>query len=153
MPIDSTDHKPTLLDSLLEPFGECLTLEVAEKLVKLRANPVIVAKVEELAEKCNEGQLTTDERDEYESYVHVNNVMMMLKARARKFLQANRSGSAKCTQATVVGPVTAPTVGVSTVALPKNIRTFQTISNISGQNSMAEAILFRILLSLVKLVI
>jgi len=94
MPIDSTEPKPTLLDSLLDPFGECLTLEVAEKLVKLQANPESVAKVEELAEKCNEGQLTADERDEYENYIHVNNVMMLLKARARKFLQANRSGSA-----------------------------------------------------------
>ncbi|MDH3600307.1 MAG: hypothetical protein OEU26_11775 [Candidatus Tectomicrobia bacterium] len=94
MPIDSTEHKTTLLDNLLDPFGECLTLEVAEKLVKLRANPEIVAKVEELAEKCNEGQLTTDERDEYESYIHVNNVMMMMKARARKFLQAHSSSSA-----------------------------------------------------------
>jgi len=94
MPMDSTEHKTTLLDSLLDPFGECLTLEVAEKLVKLRANPEIVAKVDELAEKCNEGQLTTDERDEYESYIHVNNVMMMMKARARKFLQAHSSDSA-----------------------------------------------------------
>lgn len=88
MSIDSTEHKTILLDSLLEPFGECLTLEVAEKLVKLRANPEIIAKVEELAEKCNEGQLTADERDEYESYIHVNNVMMM-KAKVRKVLQAN----------------------------------------------------------------
>ena len=88
MSIDSTEHKTILLDSLLEPFGECLTLEVAEKLVKLRANPEIIAKVEELAEKCNEGQPTADERDEHESYIHVNNVMMM-KAKVRKVLQAN----------------------------------------------------------------
>lgn len=86
MSMESTEHKTTLLDRLLEPFGECLTLEVAEKLVKLQANPEVAAKVEELAEKCNEGQLTSDERDEYESYIHVNNVMMM-KAKARKFFR------------------------------------------------------------------
>ncbi|ETX06445.1 MAG: hypothetical protein ETSY2_17090 [Candidatus Entotheonella gemina] len=93
MSIEPMEDKTTLLDSLLEPFEECLTLEVAEKLVKLRANPAIIAKVEELAEKCNEGQLTADERDEYESYIHVNNVMIMMKAKARKFLQANGIGS------------------------------------------------------------
>jgi hypothetical protein len=93
MSIDSTEHQTTLLDGLLEPFGECLTPEVAKKLVQLRANPEITAKVEELAEKCNEGQLTADERDEYESYIHVNNVMMMMRAKARKFLQTSADGS------------------------------------------------------------
>ena len=88
MAIDSTEHEATLLDSLLEPFGECLTPEVARKLVNLQAGPAVVARVEELADKCNEGALTSDERAEYESYVHVNNVMTMLKARARQFLES-----------------------------------------------------------------
>ncbi len=81
MAIDSTGYEVTLLDSLLEPFGECLTPEVARKLVNLQAGPAVIVRVEELAEKCNEGVLTSDERAEYESYVHVNDVMTMLKAR------------------------------------------------------------------------
>lgn len=51
MSIDSTEYKTTLLDSLLDPFEECLTRAVAEKLVRLRANLEIIAKVEKLTEK------------------------------------------------------------------------------------------------------
>ena len=88
MATDSTAYEGTLLDSLLDPFGECLTPEVARKLANLQAGPAVIARVEELADKCNEGTLTSDERAEYESYVHVNHVMTMLKARAQKFLQS-----------------------------------------------------------------
>lgn len=94
MATDSTEYEVTLLDSLLEPFGECLTPEVARKLVNLQASPAVVTRVEELADKCNEGTLTSDERAEYESYVQVNHVMTMLKARARKFLQSTAVSSA-----------------------------------------------------------
>ena len=94
MAIDSTAYEGTLLDSLLEPFGECLTPEVARKLVDLQAGETVMARVEELAEKCNEGTLTPNERTEYESYVHVNHVITMLKARARKFLQSTTARSA-----------------------------------------------------------
>lgn len=88
------EAETTLLEGLLAPFGECLTPEVAQKLVHLQASPAVIARVEELAEKCNEGALTDEERAEYESYVHVNDVMTMLKARARQFLQSPKHGSA-----------------------------------------------------------
>ena len=93
MAIDTTPSEGTLLDSLLEPFGDCLTPEVAQKLVNLQANEAVVARVDELADKCNEGTLTPDERAEYESYVQVNQVMTLLKAKARKFLQSTAAPS------------------------------------------------------------
>jgi hypothetical protein len=86
--MDTTPSEGALLDDLLEPFGACLTPEVAQRLVNLQANETVLARVEELADKCNEGTLTPDERAEYESYVHVNHVMTMLKAKARKFLRS-----------------------------------------------------------------
>jgi hypothetical protein len=67
---------------------------VARRLVDLQASATTVARVEELADKCNEGTLTPDERAEYESYVQVNQVMTMLKAKARKFLQSAVTHSA-----------------------------------------------------------
>ena len=88
MTIETTESQTTLLDGLLEPFGECLTPEVARKLVNLKARPPVIARVEALADKCNEGALTPDEQAEYESYVHVNDVLTMLKARAQQVLQA-----------------------------------------------------------------
>jgi uncharacterized protein YnzC (UPF0291/DUF896 family) len=91
MEIETTEHGTTLLDDLLDPFGECLTPEVARKLVNLQASPAVIARVDYLADKCNEGTLSTSEQAEYESYVHVNEVMMLIKARARKFLHATTS--------------------------------------------------------------
>jgi len=85
---NATTHEGTLLDDLLDPFGECLTPEVARKLVNLQASPTVLTRVEELADKCNEGALTDDERAEYESYVQVNHVLTLLKLRARKVLQS-----------------------------------------------------------------
>ena len=86
MAIDTTPSESTLLDGLLEPFSDCLTPEVAQKLVNLHANEAVVARVEELADKCNEGTLTPDERAEYESYVSALLVISILQAKARKLL-------------------------------------------------------------------
>ena len=91
--MDSSETETPLLEGLLEPFGQCLTPEVAQKLVHLRASPTVIARVEELAEKCNDGALTDEEREEYESYVHINDVMTLLKARARQFLQSAENNS------------------------------------------------------------
>ena len=73
----------SVLDRLLDPITRCLTPESARALVELRADAVAQARVAELAEKCNEGQLTPDERREYETYVHVGNVIAILQAKAR----------------------------------------------------------------------
>lgn len=91
METETTEHGTTLLDDLLDPFGECLTPEVARKLVALQASPAVITRVDYLATRCNEGTLTPAEQAEYESYVHVNDVMMLLKARARKFLHASNN--------------------------------------------------------------
>jgi hypothetical protein len=62
--------QPThILDRLLDPVGRCLSPRAARQLAGLRADEVAQARVHELAEKCNEGTLTAEERAEYESYV------------------------------------------------------------------------------------
>jgi hypothetical protein len=48
--------------------------------------------VEELAEKCNEGQLTPDERAEYEAYVQASTVIGILQAKARRVLAQAKAG-------------------------------------------------------------
>ncbi|MCY2993338.1 MAG: hypothetical protein NTY19_36490 [Planctomycetota bacterium] len=74
------------LEELLDPVGECLTPEVASKLVGLRANPKVQARIDELAEKCNDGTMTPEERSTYESYVRTINFIGMLQAKARRVL-------------------------------------------------------------------
>jgi hypothetical protein len=76
-----------VLDRLLEPLGRILTPEVAAKLVKLRFDAKAQARIDKLARKCNEGELTDDERREYETYVHAIDFIAILQAKARSLLK------------------------------------------------------------------
>ena len=71
------------LDRLLEPVTQCFTLEVAERLISLPPDPAIQARIEELAEKANAGQLSDVERAEYEEYIEAVDLIGILQFRAR----------------------------------------------------------------------
>jgi hypothetical protein len=74
------------LDRLLDPVTRCLTPEAAKQLVALRADPEVQERIDTLADKCNEGVLTPEEREEYETYVRVSRFIAILQAKARKLL-------------------------------------------------------------------
>ena len=74
---------------MLEPVSDCFTREVASRLVQLQADPELQARIDELADKCTEGSLSEDERNEYETYVRASNLIAILQAKARKFLTAS----------------------------------------------------------------
>ena len=61
----------------------------AEAVLKFRATPDLQARIEELAGKSTEGQLTETERAEYEGYVRANKFVAILQRQAR-----NLAGSA-----------------------------------------------------------
>ena len=71
---------------MLEPVTRCFSLDVARSLLALRVDEQTEARVEELAEKCNEGQLTPEERREYEAYVQASTLIGLLQAKARRLL-------------------------------------------------------------------
>jgi len=81
-PVDQSSLNTRLLDAV----SDCLTPAVARRIVALRADSETRARVEVLAEKCNEGQLTPQERAEYESYVSTSTFIAILQAKARAFL-------------------------------------------------------------------
>ena len=58
-----------VLNQLLEPVGRSITPGLARELVDLRASPDVQARIDDLAEKCNEGTLSPEEQAEYERYV------------------------------------------------------------------------------------
>ena len=76
----------TVLDRFLKPFTECLTPEVAQRIANLQLDSQSQARLDELAAKANEGQLTDDERQEYEEFIEGIDLMGILKARARTAL-------------------------------------------------------------------
>lgn len=76
-----------VLDELLEPLGACLTLDVAERLAKLRAPESVQARIAALARKSDEGTLSDTEREEYEVFVSAGNFIAILQSKARRLLK------------------------------------------------------------------
>lgn len=82
----TADGVPTILDRLLAPVGRLLTPEVARDLVQLRATPDVQERVDYLAERANEGQLTAEERAEYDSCIQALHLIAILQATAQTVL-------------------------------------------------------------------
>jgi len=80
-----TADRPAL-DRILDPLSRCLTPEVARHIVKLRADPVLQAQIDLLAEKSTAGTLTPAEREEYETYVAAIDFVAVLQSKARRLL-------------------------------------------------------------------
>lgn len=82
-----TAQADSTLDRLLDPVSECLTPEVARRLIALRASPDLQNRIDELADKNTEGTLTSQEREEYETYVLGGRFISILQAKARRQLR------------------------------------------------------------------
>lgn len=81
----------SVLDRVLDPFASCLTPEVAEKIVQLRADPQTQSRIDELADKANEGQLSREEQREYDTYRDAFHFVTILQTKARKFLARSQT--------------------------------------------------------------
>ena len=75
-----------LLEDILEPVSDSLNEEAARKLIGLRANSDTQARIDELATKCSEGEISPEERAEYETYVLAGELVAILQAKARRLL-------------------------------------------------------------------
>lgn len=75
-----------ILNSILEPVTECLTPEVAQKILAVRLDPRVQALLDELAEKANEGLLSEAEREQYGLYIEALDLVAIVKAKARAAL-------------------------------------------------------------------
>jgi hypothetical protein len=78
------------LERLLEPLARALTPAAARAVVAFRADPETQARIAELADKCNEGQLSPDEREEYEAFVRAIDLIAILQSQARRLLAKTR---------------------------------------------------------------
>ena len=58
----------------------------AEAVAEFRADPELQARIEELADKSTEGQLTETERTEYAGYVRANKFIAILQRQARHLI-------------------------------------------------------------------
>ena len=82
-----TSKGPGVLDELLDPLVGSFSRRVAEKMLSLRADRKTQRRIDELAAKANEGELTERERQEYEAYVQAIDLIGVLQAKARRYLK------------------------------------------------------------------
>jgi hypothetical protein len=87
----STTAIPDVFAESLAPVEQCLNRESARALLDLPANPRVQARVDELAEKCNEGRLTPAERSEYDALIWADRFLGILQAKAQHFLQTQHA--------------------------------------------------------------
>jgi len=84
-------HMKTLetpvVDRLLDPLSRLLTPDVGRKVANYRFDARAQARIDKLARKCNEDQLTAEERREYETYVQTIDFIAILQAKARARLK------------------------------------------------------------------
>jgi hypothetical protein len=76
----------TVLDQFLDPLSRCLDAESARRVLALDVPAAVQARVDTLAELANEGLLTDDERAEYEAIVNAEDLVAILKLKARRQL-------------------------------------------------------------------
>jgi hypothetical protein len=79
------------LDRYLEPMTTVFTPQLAKKIVELRPEADVIAHVEELGIKSDNGSLTDEEREEYRSLANAGTLISLLKAKARRFLSQHDS--------------------------------------------------------------
>jgi hypothetical protein len=76
-------------DRLLGPLTACLTPDVARRILDLKIEPALQARLDELADKANEGTLTPSQAEEYRVYVDAIDYIAVFKVNVRS--QLNRS--------------------------------------------------------------
>lgn len=73
-------------DQMLEPIADCLTPEVAQRIVNAPISPQTQARIDELAVKANRGLLTPEEHAEYLEFVEYIDLVAIFKIKARQCL-------------------------------------------------------------------
>ena len=80
------------ISQLMDPVGACLSPEVAQRIIELRADAKLQSRVDELADKANLGSLNEAEHAEYEKYVSFASFLTLLQIKAKNVLE-QQSGS------------------------------------------------------------
>jgi hypothetical protein len=68
----------------IRPLLDIVLLEKAEAILGFRADPALQARIDELAGKSTEGQLTEAEGEEYAGYVRANKFVAVLRRQAQQ---------------------------------------------------------------------
>ena len=73
-------------DRATDPVLRILSRDQALEIVDFHADDELQDRIEALARRANEGELTDEERSEYEGYAQANKFIAVLQAKARRLL-------------------------------------------------------------------
>ena len=90
MEAQTVTQNRNVLDRLLNPVRDVLTPEVAQAIANLRADETTQARLDDLAERHHEGQLSAEELTEYQDLVSGINLISVLQAKARSVLKTRQ---------------------------------------------------------------
>jgi hypothetical protein len=76
------------LEGILGSLSQCLDPESARRVAEFRIAPDIQTRVDQLAERANDGLLSDDERAEYEALINAADFVAILKLKAQRQLEA-----------------------------------------------------------------
>lgn len=79
----SSPSSPRLLETLAESVAACLDAPSLRAMANLELDSRTKERLDELADKANEGQLSPDERIEYQSFIGVSEFLGLAQLRAR----------------------------------------------------------------------
>jgi hypothetical protein len=82
----ATTPETTAFDRGVRPILQMILLDKADAVLNFRFDPVLQNRIEELATKSTEGELTATERAEYEGYVRANKFIAILQRQARQIV-------------------------------------------------------------------
>ncbi len=74
-------------DRGIRPLLRLILLDKAQEVLSFRPPAALEGRIEYLAERSTEGQLTASERAEYEGYVRANKFVAVLRRQARRLVE------------------------------------------------------------------
>ena len=77
-------------DSLLESAAQCLDAESVRALGTLQLAEAAQSRLESLAQKANEGQLTVEEAQEYDRFIELGDIIATLRLKAERQMRVAR---------------------------------------------------------------
>lgn len=82
-----TPSTETVLGQFLEPVFRAMPASTAMEIANLKAGETLQSRVEHLARRANEGELTEAEKVEYQSFIDAGDILATLQALARRTLR------------------------------------------------------------------
>ena len=77
------------MSRVLSPLADCFTPDVARSILDLPSDPTLQARLDELAEKSNEGSLSEEEAAEYDGYIQAMQLLAAVQFQARTKLSSS----------------------------------------------------------------